>query len=101
MRQIISLGVVVGNLVLLTACSEPQKVWIVMEFKGKNGEKGQMAFDNPSVPDMTLEECLESLEDALPNLLNAAYQQPELPAGAEYVGVECVVSETDPLAPSE
>ena len=72
------------------------KVWIVINVTVPKGTSGSMAFNNPSAPNMTLDECQASLSGAVPHLLPIVQKQPKL-AKAKLVSAACVVSDTDPV----
>jgi hypothetical protein len=82
----------------LCACNQGQKVWIVLDFITEDGQSAQMAFDNPALPDITLKECEESLEEATQSLVTFAKNEPKL-KNAKFVSSKCVESETDPIKP--
>ena len=84
--------------VLLAGCSDPDPVWIVVDFKRPDGTNGQMAFNNPAVPDMTLEDCKGSLQDALPTLMQGIENQPQT-KGSVFLNATCIQSAEDPIKP--
>ncbi|GAA3075690.1 hypothetical protein GCM10010520_23470 [Rhizobium viscosum] len=82
---------------LLAACSgKSDKVWIVVDFTDASGRPAQMAFDNPSVPDMTLADCEGALPSAGPTLMQGILTHSP---GAKFVAAKCVQSAEDPIKP--
>ncbi|MCD7111814.1 hypothetical protein LRX75_22565 [Rhizobium sp. DKSPLA3] len=83
----------------LAACSDkPEKVWIVVDLIDPAGRPAQMAFDNPRVPDMTMQDCEGALASAVPTLMEGINSRPES-RGSRYVSAKCVPSATDPIKP--
>ncbi|MBB3967185.1 hypothetical protein [Rhizobium metallidurans] len=82
---------------MLAACSgKSDKVWIVVDFTDASGRPAQMAFDNPSVPDMTLADCEGSLSSAGPTLMQGILTHSP---GAKFGTAKCVQSAEDPIKP--
>lgn len=83
----------------LSGCSDDNaKVWIVVDLQTPAGKPAQMAFDNPSVPDMTLADCEQSLQAAVPTLMQGIESRPES-KGSRYVSAKCIESAEDPIKP--
>ena len=83
-----------------SGCSDDPNAWIVVELKLVNGKTAQMAFRNPAVPDITLEECRKTLKGALPTLMQGVDSVPET-IGSSLVSAKCVSSVEDPLKPKK
>jgi hypothetical protein len=79
-------------------CTDNPNVWIVVDLKMSDGKTAQMAFRNPAIPDLTLDECERTLEKALPSLMEGIESVPET-KGSRLVSAKCVVSIKDPLKP--
>ena len=94
-RSLLTSGLCLGSLCFL-ASEASAKVWIVINVVVPKGTSASMAFNNPSAPNMTLEECKASLDGAVPHLLPVVQQQPKL-AKAKLKSAACVVSDTDPV----
>ncbi len=88
------------TLFVISGCSDDETAWIVLEFKAQNGNKAEMAFDNPSVPDFTLEECRATLPKVQSNLISGARKKVPMLRSARFVGARCVMSAGDPIKPS-
>lgn len=58
-----------------------------------------MAFDNPALPHITLEECKAALPKAQQNLIQAARQTEPRLSSAPFVSARCVMSADDPIKP--
>jgi hypothetical protein len=84
------------GLLCVVATEALAKVWIVVNVTVPKGTAASMAFNNPSAPNMTLEECKASLSGAVPHLLPIVQKQPKL-AKAKLQSAACVVSDTDPV----
>lgn len=83
----------------LSGCSDDNtKTWIVVDLQTPQGRHSQMSFNNPSVPAMTLAECEQSLEVAIPTLMQSIESQPET-KGSRFVSAKCVASAEDPIKP--
>jgi hypothetical protein len=82
----------------VTSCSKANKVWIVVHLQMTDGTTSEMSFDNPAVPDITLQECKDSLDTARPTLLDHIGKVPRF-ARAVFVSSECVESAVDPIEP--
>lgn len=80
------------------AQASKEKTWIVLSLKISDGVPAEMAFDNPALPDITLEECKASLPQAVPNLMIFVKREPRL-ANAQLVNARCVKSVGDPIKP--
>lgn len=72
------------------------KVWIVVDLQLPNGKPAKMSFDNPSVPDMTLDECEGSKAQALA-ALSEHVKAATGSAATVILGATCVVSAVDPI----
>lgn len=82
---------------LLAACSgKSEKIWIVVDFTDASGRPTRMAFDNPSVPDMTLADCEGALPSAGPTLIQGILTHSP---GAKFNVAKCVQSAEDPIEP--
>ena len=101
-KSFVIFAAVIGifNLVLASQANAAgkEKMWIVLNFKTSEGTPAEMAFDNPSVSDITLEECKATLPKAIPNLMNFVRQEPKL-ANAQLLNARCVQSADDPIKP--
>lgn len=84
----------------VSACFDGKKVWIVVDLLTPGGQIASMAFDNPSVPDMTLKECESSIEAAIPTLMASIRNEPRL-LGATFKSAKCVESVNDPIQPDK
>lgn len=78
-----------------TVYSQEPSAWIVASLKMKDGQPGEMAFNNPSVPDMTLEDCEKTLPEALPMIKEMVEKQ----VPATFLEAKCVWSAGDPIKP--
>jgi hypothetical protein len=72
----------------------------VVELKLVKGETAQMAFRNAAVPNITLEECSKTLQEALPTLMQGIDSAPKT-KGSRLVSAKCVLSVEDPLKPKK
>ena len=82
----------------LSACFDAKKVWIVVELTMPDGSSASMAFNNPSVPDLTIKECEDSISAATPRLMEYIKKEPRL-VDATYKSARCVASIDDPIKP--
>jgi hypothetical protein len=83
----------------LSACAtSKEKIWIVVSLKMSDGKSAEMTFDNPSVPDITLEECKIHLPKAIPTIMNFVRKEPKL-VNASLKSARCVQSIDDPIKP--
>ena len=98
MRTSVLALVAATTLFVVSGCSDDEKAWIILEFKTQNG-KAEMSFDNPSVPNITLEECRATLRKVQSNLIPAARKKVPMLRSARFVGARCVMSAGDPIKP--
>lgn len=96
----LKLWLILSLVVPVSGCSDDPSAWIVVELKLVNGKTAQMAFRNPAVPDITLEECDKTLQRALPTLMQGIDSMPET-KGSRLVSAKCVSSVEDPLKPNK
>ncbi len=83
-------------LVTLTGCTGENKIWIVVDLKMPNGKAVQMSFDDPSLADVDLQTCQQSLKGAVPILMQEIHGMPET-EGSQFVLAKCVQSEERPI----
>jgi hypothetical protein len=82
-----------------TGCTGDNKVWIVVDIKMSNGKSAQMSFDDPSLADVDLQTCEQSLKGAAPILMQEIDGMPET-KGSRFVSAKCVQSDQNPVAHS-
>lgn len=93
-----TLLLIISSIFLTTSThAEEGSAWIVAAFITDDGNSGEMAFNNPQYPDMTLEECKDSLGYALPMIKGHV----EKIAKAEFKSAKCVWSSGDPIKPKK
>lgn len=78
-----------------------ETAWIVLNFKMPDGKPAQMAFDNPSAPNITLQDCEAALPVAQTNLIQVARQYAPPLQTAKFESAKCVMSEGDPIRPKQ
>jgi len=75
-----------------------EKVWMVVDFTAGGSRSAQMAFNNPSAPELSLADCQAAIPQATPNLLDHIRQTAGDPS-ATITAVHCVESASDPIKP--
>tara|TARA_Y100000031_G_C8026594_1_gene295158 strand:+ start:347 stop:646 length:300 start_codon:yes stop_codon:yes gene_type:complete len=98
MKRII-LAALVGVLAYSAYAGQKPQAWIVLNFRLANGQPGKMAFKNPLVPDLTLDECKADLPGLKPNLIDMAITREPMLRGAKFESAHCVMSVQDPIKP--
>ncbi len=98
MKSFVRPFLIVAIAFMASSCGDEQ-AWIVLEFKLKNGGPAEMAFNNPSSPDITLSECKAALDQASANLIDAAVKRAPILRSATFVSAKCVMSVDDPIKP--
>jgi hypothetical protein len=86
-------------LVALTGCPGDDKIWIVVDIKMPNGKAAQMSFNDPSLADVDLQTCEQSLKGAAPILMQEIDGMPAT-RGSRFVAAKCVQSDQNPVAHS-
>lgn len=96
--------IIIAALVILAVCrpvwgDQKTQAWIVLSFKLTNEAPGEMAFNNPAVPDITLDECKAELTNTVPYLISAAIARQPMLKDAKFENAYCVLSVQDPIKP--
>ena len=78
--------------------SDKEKIWIVLSLQTTEGRSSEMAFNNPALPDITLDKFIAALPQAIANLMDFVKREPRL-ANAQLINARCVKSMSDPIKP--